>query len=269
MPELPEVETVCRAMERHLVGREIARVTTSRKRLRQPVPRTRLRALAGDRFVAVRRRAKFLLLHLESGRVVLVHLGMTGNLLFRPGGQKHDHVVFEMTTGPPLVFADSRRFGLVLVLTPAELPTCSHLVALGVEPLGDAFDPAYLRERCKDSARPIKNVLMDSRIVVGIGNIYASEALFRAGIRPTTPARKVGSRRLSRLVAQIKAILQEAIRKGGTTISDYMGSGDAGRFQQYLAVYGRAGENCLVCERPVRSVVLAGRSSFYCVQCQK
>ena len=256
-------------MQSHLVGGEIARVTTSRKRLRQPVPRARLRALAGDRFVAARRRAKFLLLHLASGRVVLVHLGMTGNLLFRPGGQKHDHVVFEMKRRPPLVFSDPRRFGLVLVLTPAEVATCSHLTELGVEPLEDSFDADYLRGRCRDSARPIKNLIMDGRIVVGIGNIYASEALFRAGIRPTTPARRIGHVRLARLVAKIKQILQEAIRKGGTTISDYMGSGDAGRFQQYLAVYGRAGENCLVCERPVKSVVLAGRSSFYCVKCQK
>jgi len=269
MPELPEVETVRAGMERHLVGRRITRVTTSNKPLRQPLPRARLRALKGDRFVAARRRAKFLLLDLESTRTVLVHLGMTGNLLFRPGGHKHDHVVFTLDEGPPLVYADSRRFGMVLVLTPDELATCSHLTRLGPEPLASDFDAEYLKARCQRRTRPIKTVIMDSQIVVGVGNIYASEALFRAGIRPATPAGRLGRERLARLVREIKTVLRESIRQGGTTISDYQGAGEGGRFQQRLAVYGRAGENCLVCDAPVESAVLAGRSTFYCRRCQK
>ena len=269
MPELPEVETVRQALERHLVGCQIVQVAPSSKRLREPLPRTRLQTLAGDCFVRARRRAKYLLLDLESGRTLLVHLGMTGNMLFRPGGEKHDHVVFTLKDSPPLVFSDPRRFGLVLVLTPDELAVCPYLTRLGVEPLEEEFDADYLRSCCQGSARPIKNLIMDSHIVVGVGNIYASEALFEAGIRPTTPARSISRRRLERLVREIKNILGAAIRQGGTTISDYQGSGTGGRFQQHLSVYGRAGHNCLVCERPVQSVVLAGRSTFYCARCQK
>ncbi len=269
MPELPEVETVRQAMQRHLVGRQIVRVATSAKRLRQPLPRKRLKALAGDCFTEARRRAKFLLLDLKSSHTLLVHLGMTGNLLFRPGGEKHDHVIFELQDSPPLVFSDPRRFGLVLVLKPPELETCSHLDRLGVEPLDPAFDADYLGSRCQGSTRPIKNLIMDGRMVVGVGNIYASEALFEAGIRPTTPAQKISRQRLALLVEKIKDILEAAIRQGGTTISDYRGSGTGGRFQQHLSVYGRTGENCLVCERPVQSLVLAGRNTFYCARCQK
>ena len=269
MPELPEVETVRRAMERHLINRRIAAVATSDKRLREPLPRTRLRDLKGDCFTAAHRRAKYLLLELASQKTLLVHLGMTGNLLFRPGGEKHDHVVFALEGGESLVFADARRFGMVLVLTAEELETCPYLTDLGPEPLGADFDTDYLRARCHKSARPIKNLIMDGHIVVGVGNIYASEALFKAGIRPTAKAGKIGRTRLERLVREIKEVLRAAILQGGTTISDYRGSGSGGRFQQRLAVYGRAGENCLVCERPVQSRVMAGRNTFYCSTCQK
>jgi len=269
MPELPEVETVRHAMQRHLVGRQIVQVSTSDKRLREPLPHRRFKTLAGDRFTAARRRAKFLLLDLESGYTLLVHLGMSGNLLLRPGGEKHDHVIFTMSEGPPLVFSDPRRFGLVLLLKPTELETCPYLNRLGVEPLDAAFDAAYLQTHCRASKRPIKNLIMDGRIVVGVGNIYASEALFEAGIRPTKPGCRISRARLGRLVEQIKDTLQSSIRQGGTTISDYQGSGAGGRFQQQLAVYGRAGENCLVCETPIKNVILAGRSTFYCARCQK
>lgn len=269
MPELPEVETVRRAMERHLTDKRIVDVTTSGKRLREPVPRNRLRSLRDARFTAARRRAKYLLLDLDTSHTLLVHLGMSGNLLFREGGEKHDHAVFILDHGPPLVYADPRRFGMILALTPEERAACSYLNRLGVEPLDAAFDAAYLREHCRGRNRPIKTLIMDSRVVVGVGNIYASEALFRAGIRPTTPAGRLGGQRLERLVRQIKEVLRSAIRQGGTTISDYQGAGAGGRFQQHLSVYGRAGENCLVCDRPVENLVLAGRSTYYCRRCQK
>ena len=268
MPELPEVETVRHAMQRHLVGRQIVQVSTSDKRLREPLPHRRLKALAGDRFTAARRRAKFLLLDLESGYTLLVHLGMSGNLLLRPGGEKHDHVIFAMSEGPPLVFSDPRRFGLVLLLKPAELENCPYLNRLGVEPLDAAFDTAYLQAHCRASKRPIKNLIMDGRIVVGVGNIYASEALFEAGIRPTKPACRINQARLNRLVEQIKDTLQSSIRQGGTTISDYRGSGEGGRFQQQLNVYGREGEGCRVCATPIESLYLGGRNTFYCPNCQ-
>lgn len=269
MPELPEVETVRRAMQRHLRGRRITSVRTSAKRLRQPLPTTQLRRLTGDLFTVARRRAKYLLLDLESGSSLLVHLGMTGNLVLRPSGEKHDHVIWELDQGPPLVFSDPRRFGLVLVLDPGEEAGCPYLSELGPEPLKAGFDAAYLADQCQHRRRPIKALLMDNQVVVGVGNIYASESLFRAGIHPLTPADQLREDQLQSLVGEVKSILREAIRRGGTTISDYLGSGQGGRFQQRLAVYGRAGENCLVCERPVQSAVLGGRSTFYCPHCQK
>ncbi|NKB68547.1 MAG: bifunctional DNA-formamidopyrimidine glycosylase/DNA-(apurinic or apyrimidinic site) lyase [Candidatus Latescibacteria bacterium] len=268
MPELPEVETVRRAMERHLLGRGIEAVRTSAKRLRQPLPRHRLANLVGDRFIDSRRRAKFLLLGLESERVLLIHLGMSGNLLFGPGQDTHDHVVWTLDKGPSLVYSDPRRFGMVLVLYPPELEVNPFLAHLGPEPLGDIFDGTYLHACCKNSRRPIKNLIMDGRIVVGVGNIYASEALFRSGIRPNRAAGGISRARLDRLAQTIKQVLDEAIQQGGTTISDYRGSGEGGLFQQRLLVYGRAEQPCTVCQRPVRSVVIAGRNTFYCSRCQ-
>ena len=268
MPELPEVETVRRAMQSHLLGRRIQRVRTSGKRLRQPLPVHRLEELVGDRFTSSRRRAKFLLLGLESERLLLVHLGMSGNLVFGPGDGLHDHVVWTLDQGPPLVYSDPRRFGMVLVLYPPEVDTNPFLVHLGPEPLDGAFNTAYLHARCRGSRRPIKNLIMDGHIVVGVGNIYASEALFRAGILPDRAAGGISRARLARLVGAIKQVLREAIRQGGTTISDYKGSGEGGRFQQRLAVYGRLEQPCQVCERPVRSTVIAGRNTFYCTRCQ-
>ena len=178
-------------------------------------------------------------------------------------------MVFELDSGPALVYADPRRFGMVLVCTAAELKASPYLNRLGVEPLDDAFNAEFLWSRCKGRKRPIKNMIMDGHIVVGVGNIYASEALFKAGIRPTVPAKQLGKVRLERLVKAIKKVLQASIKAGGTTISDYLGDGSGGRFQQRLAVYGRTGEGCMVCERPVQSMVMAGRSTFYCTGCQK
>jgi formamidopyrimidine-DNA glycosylase len=269
VPELPEVETVRRAMETHLLGRSVTRAWTSGLPLREPVSRARVRSLVGETVTEARRRAKFLLLALSSGRSLLVHLGMTGNLVFR-GGERHlhDHVVLGLDEGPPLVYEDPRRFGLFLVQSARELSRNRWLRDLGVEPLSAEFDAEYLRQACRGRRRPIKSLLLDGRIVVGVGNIYASEALFGARIRPTTPAGRIGRERAERLVEEIKSVLQRAIRRGGTTISDYLGSGDGGRFQQELAVYGRAGEDCVVCDRPLRNRTIAGRSTFYCTSCQ-
>jgi formamidopyrimidine-DNA glycosylase len=269
MPELPEVETVCRTMQRALPGRTIERVTTSDKHLREPLARPRLRALKGERFIAVRRRAKYLLLDLESGTVLLMHLGMSGNLLLRQAGQKHDHVVFHLDAERPLVFNDPRRFGMVLVLEEGEEQDCRYLSKLGVEPLTAAFNSRFLQARCQGRKTPIKSLIMDSHVVVGVGNIYASEVLFRAGIHPLVAAGTIESARIKALVQAIKTVLRSAVRKGGTTISDYLGSGEGGRFQQRLTVYGRAGEPCQRCGTAIHSQVLAGRNSFYCAICQQ
>ena len=268
MPELPEVETVRKAMECHLLGRPIARVRVSTKRLREPLPRAALRSLIGDCFAAARRRAKFLLLDLQSGRTLLVHLGMSGNLLLRSWGTKHDHVGFEFADGGAVAFNDPRRFGLVLVLDEGEEHTCRYLQNLGPEPLSRAFNARYLQAQCQRRKSPIKNLIMDNRTVVGVGNIYASEALFRARIHPATPAAAIEPPHLALLAKEIKKVLRVAIDQGGTTISDYRGSGAGGRFQQRLHVYGRQGEGCRVCDAPIESLYLGGRNTFYCPSCQ-
>lgn len=273
MPELPEVETVCRAMAAHLVGRRVTHAWTDGLRLREPLSRAAVRSLVGERIDDARRRAKFLLFALSSGRTLLVHLGMTGNLVFRSGDNAeptaHDHVLLEFDAGPPLVYADPRRFGLFQVLTPRRLATSKWLARLGVEPLSEAFDTDFLLDACHGRSRPIKSLLLDGHVVVGVGNIYASEALFGARIRPTTPAGRISRPRMGRLVDEIKSVLQRSIDRGGTTISDYLGSGDGGYFQQELSVYGREGEGCVVCDKPLKNIVLSGRSTFYCTTCQR
>ncbi len=269
MPELPEVETVCRAMQEALPGRTIERVETSDKRLREPLARPRLHALAGERFASVRRRAKYLLLELESATTLLVHLGMSGNLLLRNPGEKHDHVIFYLDNERPLVFNDPRRFGMVLVLEEGEIEDCRYLSHLGVEPLTPAFNARYLASACTGRQMPIKTLIMDGHIVVGVGNIYASESLFRAGIHPQCTAGDIDAARLQLLVKAIKAVLRSAVRKGGTTISDYLGSGAGGRFQQRLKVYGRDGQPCRVCGQEIESMRLGGRNTFYCKYCQQ
>ena len=272
MPELPEVETVCRAMASHLVGRRVTDAWTDGLRLREVLSRAAVHSLVGERFEDARRRAKFLLFPLSSGRTLLVHLGMTGNLVFRTGANAepsaHDHVLLSLDEGPPLVYADPRRFGLFQVLTATQLTRSKWLKSLGIEPLSIAFDADFLLTACQGRSRPIKNLLLDGHIVVGVGNIYASESLFAARIHPTTPAGRISRPRMARLVAEIKQVLQRSIDRGGTTINDYLGSGDGGRFQQELAVYGRAGEGCILCDKPIVNKVLSGRSTFYCKTCQ-
>jgi len=269
MPELPEVETVCRTMQQALPGRSIERVETSDKRLREPLARARLSSLCGERFTGVRRRAKYLLLDLESGTTLLIHLGMSGNLLLRDPGEKHDHVIFYLDSERPLVFNDPRRFGMVMVLEEGEEEDCRYLSSLGVEPLTAAFNKRHLIAACRGRKTPIKSLIMDGHIVVGVGNIYASESLFGAGIHPQCAAGDIDVERLQQLVKSIKAVLRSAVRKGGTTISDYLGSGEGGRFQQRLAVYGRDGQPCRTCDHSIQSLVLSGRNTFYCPRCQQ
>ena len=268
MPELPEVETVRRALEAHLVGRRIVAIQCRCPALRRPVPVPRLEQLVGSTFVAAHRRAKFLLLSLSPATTLLVHLGMTGNLLFGHGDGPHDHVWFGLDQGPPLFYRDPRRFGLIEVLSADEEARCAELAGLGPEPLTPDFSADYLQAQCRGRRRPIKSLLMDNRVVVGVGNIYASESLFQAAIRPTTPAGRISRGRLERLVHAVRAVLAAAIDAGGTTIADYQGTGAGGHFQHQLAVYGRSGKACRVCDAPVHSLVLAGRSTFYCRRCQ-
>ncbi|MGD8774036.1 MAG: bifunctional DNA-formamidopyrimidine glycosylase/DNA-(apurinic or apyrimidinic site) lyase [Syntrophobacterales bacterium] len=274
MPELPEVEVIRRGLIPHLVDRTIKRVLISNRRLRLPVPRLKLkRWVQGSRVKAVDRRAKYLLVEMSNGAMMVLHLGMSGRLaLFANGAPRavHDHLRFFLDSGLELRFNDVRRFGSVQVLVPEEDKGLQILAGLGAEPLGPDFSSNYLMEQARGRIRPIKNFLMDARVVVGIGNIYANEILFSAGIRPTYPAGNLNGREWHRVVGACREVLERAIACGGTTISDYVNSGgEAGYFQCELQVYGRKGERCRTCSSTIVREVLAGRATFFCPNCQK
>lgn len=270
MPELPEVETVRRGLAPLITGRQFTGVVVRQPRLRQPVPADLATRIAGQRIDSVERRGKYLLVHAEN-ETLLVHLGMSGRLRVLPApapAGKHDHVDLLLDHGLTLRFHDPRRFGLILLCATGE---SSHplLADIGPEPLGDAFDADYLFRQSRAHRVAVKNFIMDSHVVAGVGNIYASEALFRAGIHPRTPAGRVSRARYVRLVGAIRETLERAIACGGTTLRDFIGvGGHAGYFSQELYVYGRAGEPCRVCGTPVTMVRIGQRSAFYCSVCQ-
>ncbi len=271
MPELPEVETTRRGSAPHVVGRRVARLSVYDSRLRWPVPADLADRLVGRTIEGLDRRSKYLLFRIGAD-TLLVHLGMTGSLRVHrraPPLQKHDHVDIALDDGTVLRYHDPRRFGAMLWV-PA--PAAAHplLARLGPEPFDAAFDAAGFRRATRARTAAIKLVLMDNGVVVGVGNIYANEALFRAGIRPTTPARRVSQPRLARLVDAVRAVLTEAIAKGGSTLRDYVDArGEPGYFQLDYYVYGREGEPCRVCTTPIRMRRLGARASFYCPRCQK
>lgn len=270
MPELPEVETIRRGIEPYVVGKQVARVVVRNARLRWQVPKALLAQLPGQRIRAVTRRAKYLLLAADAGTVIL-HFGMSGSLRIvaacEPPG-KFDHVDLVLANGDCLRLRDPRRFGAVLWTTTA--PQAHKLLAnLGPEPLGPEFSGAYLHRVTRRRTRAIRDVLLDGRIVAGVGNIYANEALFRAGIRPTRPAGRLSAAETVRLAQAIRATLRRAIRAGGTTLRDFHASdGKPGYFRISLRVYGREGERCRICRMPIRLRRLGQRSAFYCRRCQ-
>jgi formamidopyrimidine-DNA glycosylase len=273
MPELPEVETVRRGLEPALVGRRLARVLQRRADLRWPLPPDFAARLTGRRVEAIGRRSKYLLFHLDDGSVWMVHLGMSGRLyLGRGDGEPgpHDHVVIETDAGRRLTFQDHRRFGMMDLVAAADLPAHRLICGLGPEPLGNEFHAEVLSARLAGRRTPIKAALLDQRTVAGLGNIYVSEALFRAGISPLRLARSVAGRRAERLAPAIRAVLQEAIAAGGSSLRDYVqASGELGYFQHAFQVYDREGVPCPRCRRPIRRIVQGGRSSFYCGDCQR
>jgi formamidopyrimidine-DNA glycosylase len=271
MPELPEVETTRRGIEPHLSGQRIKRVIVRQPRLRWPVPADLAERLRGRKIGAVERRAKYLLVGFSHGTLIL-HLGMSGSLRIIEAGEPagiHDHVDVELGSGMALRLTDPRRFGAVLW---AEADVHQHplLSALGPEPLTDGFDGDYLFERARGRSAPIKTFLMDNHIVVGVGNIYANEALYAAGIRPDRAAGRVSRARYQRLAAEVKAVLASAIEQGGTTLRNFVGGdGKPGYFRVQLAVYGRGGEDCRGCRQPLSEVRLGQRSTVYCRYCQR
>ncbi|AVR87500.1 bifunctional DNA-formamidopyrimidine glycosylase/DNA-(apurinic or apyrimidinic site) lyase [Thauera aromatica] len=270
MPELPEVETTCSGIRPHLEGRVLDALVVRNPRLRQPLPADLERRLVGRRLLAVRRRAKYLLFDFGDG-TLLVHLGMSGSLRLVPAGTPpgaHDHVDF-VFGGQLLRLRDPRRFGLVL-WQPGAAALHPLLAGLGPEPLSAAFDGAWLHRVTRGLRAPIKHVLMDGRRVVGVGNIYASESLFRARIHPLEPAGRLGPQRCARLVAAVRETLCAAIAAGGSTLRDFVGGdGRPGYFQQQYAVYGRDGEPCPQCGAVIRRVVSGQRATFFCPHCQR
>ena len=270
MPELPEVETTRRGIEPHLVGRTVTELRVHEPRLRWPVPDA-VQALAGATVSAVRRRAKYLLIDVPDGSAI-VHLGMSGSLrLVDPAEprRKHDHVELVVDSGAVLRYHDPRRFGCLL-WQPGREPAHALLAGLGPEPLLDDFDGETLFAATRKRNVAIKVLIMNAHVVVGVGNIYASESLFMAGIRPGRAARRITRAEAHRLSDAIKAVLNRSIVQGGTTLRDFVGGdGTPGYFAQQLFVYGRGGEPCRRCGTAVGQRVLAQRSTFWCSQCQR
>ncbi len=269
MPELPEVETSRRGIEPFLVGERIDEIIVREKRLRWPVAADVAKQLTGQTVKSVTRRAKYLLINTSNGSA-MIHLGMSGSVYIvdrdTPAGV-HEHFDFDLTSGKTLRYRDPRRFGS---LHWTRHPEQHKLIkSLGPEPLGDEFSGEYLWRRSRGRKVTIKQFIMNANIVVGVGNIYASEALFLAGISPLRAAGRVARQRYDVLADVIRQVLLKAIAAGGTTLRDfYGGDGEAGYFQQELSVYGREGEPCITCKQPVSAVVLGQRSTFYCKNCQ-
>jgi formamidopyrimidine-DNA glycosylase len=282
MPELPEVETVRRGLVPVLEGQLIARAQVNRPDLRWPLPPGLAEALTGAVVLRLRRRSKYILADLSTGRTLILHLGMSGRILVsggqlgvfhhdHPAPAKHDHVVLDMTGGARITFNDARRFG-AMDLVPTDVAEAHPWLALlGPEPLGKGFHDAHLIAAFAGRRTPVKAALLDQRTVAGLGNIYVAEALFRAGIHPARQAGRIGRGRVAALVPVIRDVLTEAIAAGGSSLRDYrQADGELGYFQHAFRVYDRAGQACVTpgCTGTVRRIVQAGRSSFYCPRCQ-
>lgn len=272
MPELPEVETLKRCLEQRIVGATINKLDKRRDNIRYKLSDQLESDVKSARIIALRRRAKYLLIDLDNYYSIIVHLGMTGRLTLQPSDyqlQKHDHVIFSLGTCEKLVFNDSRRFGMIYT-GQTKLLEEKFLVNLGVEPLSEDMSYEYLKIKLLNRSVPIKNLLMDNRIIVGVGNIYASESLFIAKIHPGRLGSSLSNNEISNLLLAIKHVLTKAISAGGTTLKDFV-SGDSkpGYFQQELQVYARKNQKCLNCQGIIRKITQSGRASFYCATCQK
>ncbi len=281
MPELPEVETVRRGLEPALAGARLTQVKVNRPDLRFPFPEGFAGRLEGARVVALERRAKYLRFHLDTGETWVTHLGMTGRFTLdgeltaefeeaAPVGGKHEHLSLVTDAGRRIGFSDARRFGYMALIPTAELDTHPWFAALGPEPLGNAFNAEALKAAFRGRKQNVKATLLDQRVVAGVGNIYACEALFRARISPKTAAGKIGPQRLERLARAVREVLAEAVGAGGSTLRDFANAeGGQGYFQHRFDVYGREGQPCPGdCTGTVRRIVQGGRSTFWCPGCQ-
>lgn len=279
MPELPEVETVRRGLIPVMEGQVIAEAQVNRPDLRFPLPERMAERLTGQRVLALRRRSKYILADLSSGETLLIHLGMSGRMLISGAvvGEfhhavplKHDHVVLVMANGAHITFNDARRFGSMDLMPTASWQDHKLLKDLGPEPLGNAFNEAWLARRLENRQTPIKAALLDQSVVAGLGNIYVCEVLHRARIAPNRLACDVTPAEVARLVPLIREVLAEAIEAGGSSLRDYrQADGELGYFQHTFRVYDREGQPCTTCGTPIARLVQSGRSSFYCPNCQR
>lgn len=271
MPELPEVETTRRGIASHITHHRIKDVIVRQRQLRWPIPANLKKTITGQTISGVERRGKYLLIRLQTG-TLLIHLGMSGSLRIVPRSlpaEKHDHVDIVLDVDNALRLRDPRRFGAILWTSRDPLQH-KLLRDLGVEPLSDEFSADYLYQLSRHRKVAIKLFIMNSHIVVGVGNIYANEALFLAGIRPTIAAKRVSRQRIQKLVVAIKSVLKAAIKSGGTTLRDFTrGDGQPGYFRMQLNVYGRAGEPCKQCATPIKLIRQGQRATYYCNHCQR
>lgn len=271
MPELPEVETVRAGLLWALkLPQRIQHITIRQPLLRRPVPSHLAKTVTGQTLTNITRRAKYLLWYCDTG-VLLNHLGMTGSWRLEddPAAQTHDHVIIELESGQRLIYRDPRRFGVIDWVNHGDVAAHPSLIKLGPEPWDPAFNAAALKRALIRRPGPIKSAIMDQQVVVGVGNIYAAEALFRSGINPLTSAQRISQARLARLISAIRQVLDEAIAAGGSTIRDFrQAGGSSGYFQHRFAVYGRAGQACQRCASPIASAVIGGRASCWCPRCQ-
>ncbi|MGY0399200.1 MAG: bifunctional DNA-formamidopyrimidine glycosylase/DNA-(apurinic or apyrimidinic site) lyase [Ostreibacterium sp.] len=271
MPELPEVETTVKGLKYYTEGKKIQQVKFHRDKIRYRLDPSWIVNIRHQTIQRIIRRAKLIIMHLDEG-VLLWHLGMTGSMRVSQvveARRKHDHIELFLSDNRILRFHDPRRFGYLKWFTD-EVALYASISHYGVEPLSEIFDSQYLWRKSRHKQQAVKNFIMEQRVVVGVGNIYACEALFVAGIKPQVRSGTISQIRWKRLVIAIKTILQQAIEQGGTTLKDFENAeAKPGYFQQFLSVYGRVGEPCLVCDATIKSIKLGGRSSFYCPQCQK
>ncbi len=271
MPELPEVETTCRGIKPHIIGQTVSKTVVRNSKLRWPVPDNLNQLLNQQTVRSVQRRAKYLLIHTDAGTLI-IHLGMSGSLrvLKQPQTpQKHDHVDIIFKSGVSLRYTDPRRFGAV-IWSSGDIYQHDLLRKLGPEPLEEQFTTERLFQLSRNKMQPVKTFIMDNHVVVGVGNIYANEALFKAGIHPDRACGKISKERYERLTIAIKDVLARAIEQGGTTLKDFVGGdGKPGYFEQELTVYGRKGEPCVKCKTLIVEIRIGNRSTCYCKKCQR
>lgn len=274
MPELPEVETICNGLKQAAIGKIVEEVLARRFDLRVEIPRNLPEMLVGQEILDFKRRGKYILVNFSGNKTMIVHLGMSGSFViynnFRNSFAKHDHVIFKLNSGQEIVFNDPRRFGLILIEDDENVVGNKFIAKLGIEPLEDEFEGAYLFNLCNKRKVNIKALIMNANLIVGVGNIYASESLFLSKILPIRNADSLNKNECEALVLAIKEVLRAAIKSGGSTLRDYItSSGEKGYFQHNFNVYGKQGQPCVNCQNMIEKIIQNNRSSFYCGNCQE